>query len=141
MLAQRARENLLASVVADRVEPALRPQPHAEIAVGRNDPLLVVQRAGDHLAHSRLDDRGATLLTPIVVQQLSEAELLEIVPEIDGIASYHVEQVSEEALVHALGIDNLSFMARTTSGGGGMFMPGGTPGRPAGGAVDGAPSP
>ena len=41
------------------------------------------------------------------------------VPEIDGIASYHVEQVSEEALVHALGIDNLSFMARTTSGGGG----------------------
>ena len=38
------------------------------------------------------------------------------VPEIDGIASYHVEQVSEEALVHALGIDNLSFMARTTNG-------------------------
>ena len=41
------------------------------------------------------------------------------VPEIDGIVSFHVEQVSEEAIVHALGIDNCSFMARTTSGGGG----------------------
>ncbi|MBM3658695.1 MAG: hypothetical protein FJW95_04240 [Actinobacteria bacterium] len=41
------------------------------------------------------------------------------VPEVDGIVSYHVEQVSEEALVHALGLDNCSFMARTTSGGGG----------------------
>jgi acetyl-CoA acetyltransferase len=41
------------------------------------------------------------------------------VPEIDGIVSYHVEQVSEEALVAALGIRNCSFMARTTSGGGG----------------------
>jgi acetyl-CoA acetyltransferase len=41
------------------------------------------------------------------------------VPEVDGIVSYHVEQVSEEALVNALGIENCSFMARTTSGGGG----------------------
>jgi len=41
------------------------------------------------------------------------------VPAIDGIVSFHVEQVSEEAIVHALGLDNCSFMARTTSGGGG----------------------
>jgi len=41
------------------------------------------------------------------------------VPEIDGIVSYHVEQVSEEALVGTLGIANCSFMARTPSGGGG----------------------
>jgi len=41
------------------------------------------------------------------------------VPEIDGVVSYHVEQVSEEALVATLGIENCSFMARTPSGGGG----------------------
>lgn len=41
------------------------------------------------------------------------------VPEIDGIVSYHVEQVSEVDLVTTLGIENCSFMARTTSGGGG----------------------
>lgn len=36
---------------------------------------------------ARLDERGATLLTPTVVQQLSEAELLEIVPDVDGIVA------------------------------------------------------
>ena len=41
------------------------------------------------------------------------------VPAIDGLVSYHVEQVSEEALVGTLGIENCSFMARTPSGGGG----------------------
>lgn len=41
------------------------------------------------------------------------------VPAIDGIVSYHVEQVSEVDLVTTLGIENCSFMARTTSGGGG----------------------
>jgi acetyl-CoA acetyltransferase len=41
------------------------------------------------------------------------------VPEIDGLVSYHVEQVSEVDLVSTLGIENCSFMARTTSGGGG----------------------
>jgi acetyl-CoA acetyltransferase len=41
------------------------------------------------------------------------------VVDIDGIVSYHVEQVSEEALAHALGVERVTFMARTTSGGGG----------------------
>ncbi|MFM8304137.1 MAG: thiolase C-terminal domain-containing protein [Actinomycetota bacterium] len=41
------------------------------------------------------------------------------VPKIDGVVSYHIEQVSEEAIVATLGIENCSFMARTTSGGGG----------------------
>jgi acetyl-CoA acetyltransferase len=41
------------------------------------------------------------------------------VTAIDGIVSYSVEQVSEVDLVTTLGIENCSFMARTTSGGGG----------------------
>lgn len=41
------------------------------------------------------------------------------VPEIDGIVSYSVEQVSEVELISSLGIEHCSFMARTTSGGGG----------------------
>jgi acetyl-CoA acetyltransferase len=38
---------------------------------------------------------------------------------IDGFASYHIEQVAEVDLVTALGIDDVRFMARTPSGGGG----------------------
>ncbi len=38
---------------------------------------------------------------------------------IDGITSYHVEQVDEVELAAALGFDHLRFMARTPSGGGG----------------------
>ena len=41
------------------------------------------------------------------------------VDEIDGLVSYSIEQVSEVDLVTTLGIENLSFMGRTTSGGGG----------------------
>jgi acetyl-CoA acetyltransferase len=38
---------------------------------------------------------------------------------IDGFVSYHIEQVAEVDLVTAFGIDDLRFMARTPSGGGG----------------------
>lgn len=38
---------------------------------------------------------------------------------IDGIVSYHVEQVAEIDLMYALGIPELRYMARTPSGGGG----------------------
>ena len=38
---------------------------------------------------------------------------------IDGVASYHVEQVAEIDLVYALGVERLRFMGRSTSGGGG----------------------
>jgi acetyl-CoA acetyltransferase len=38
---------------------------------------------------------------------------------IDGIASYHVEQVDEVELASTLGLERLRFMARTPSGGGG----------------------
>src|SRR5262249_41983063 len=38
---------------------------------------------------------------------------------IDGFASYHIEQVAEVDLVTTLGIQELRFMARTPSGGGG----------------------
>ena len=41
------------------------------------------------------------------------------VREVDGLVSYHIEQVDEVALVTTLGLENCSFMARTTSGGGG----------------------
>src|SRR5215467_8451911 len=41
------------------------------------------------------------------------------VAEIDGFASYHIEQVAEVDLVTALGIPEVRFMARTPSGGGG----------------------
>ena len=41
------------------------------------------------------------------------------VAAVDGITSYHVEQVAELDLAGALGLHNCSFMARTTSGGGG----------------------
>ena len=39
--------------------------------------------------------------------------------EIDGVASFHVEQVDEIDLAYALGFERLRFMARTPSGGGG----------------------
>lgn len=38
---------------------------------------------------------------------------------IDGFVSYHIEQVAEVDLVTAFGIDDLRYMARTPSGGGG----------------------
>ena len=38
---------------------------------------------------------------------------------IDGVASFHVEQVDEINLAYSLGFDRLRFMARTPSGGGG----------------------
>lgn len=41
------------------------------------------------------------------------------VTDVDGIVSYHIEQVEERELASALGLRNASFMARTTSGGGG----------------------
>jgi acetyl-CoA acetyltransferase len=41
------------------------------------------------------------------------------VAEIDGVVSYHVEQVAEVDLATALGIGDLRLMARTPSGGGG----------------------
>jgi acetyl-CoA acetyltransferase len=41
------------------------------------------------------------------------------VQDVDGLVSYHIEQVDEVALVTNLGLENCSFMARTTSGGGG----------------------
>jgi len=41
------------------------------------------------------------------------------VADVDGIVSYHIEQVEERELAAALGMRNSSFMARTTSGGGG----------------------
>jgi acetyl-CoA acetyltransferase len=41
------------------------------------------------------------------------------VTEVDGLTSYHVEQVSELDLLYTLGFDNLSFFAKTPSGGGG----------------------
>ena len=49
---------------------------------------------------ARLDERGARLLTPPVVQQLSEAELLEIVPDIDGIVAGD-DELSRVVLEHA----------------------------------------
>src|SRR3954454_4338940 len=41
------------------------------------------------------------------------------VAAIDGVVSYHVEQVAEVDLMRALGIPELRLMARTPSGGGG----------------------
>ena len=41
------------------------------------------------------------------------------VEDVDGLASYHVEQVSELDLMYSLGFRNLSFFAMTPSGGGG----------------------
>jgi acetyl-CoA acetyltransferase len=41
------------------------------------------------------------------------------VAEVDGVTSYHVEQVSEIDLMYSLGFRNLSFFAMTPSGGGG----------------------
>ena len=41
------------------------------------------------------------------------------VSAIDGLVSYHIEQVAEVELLTTLGIPELRFMARTPSGGGG----------------------
>jgi acetyl-CoA acetyltransferase len=41
------------------------------------------------------------------------------VRDIDGVTSFHVEQVDEIDLAYSLGFDQLRFMARTPSGGGG----------------------
>lgn len=49
---------------------------------------------------ARLDERGARILTPPVVQQLREAELLEIVPEVDGIVAGD-DELTRTVLEHA----------------------------------------
>src|SRR5205823_8872627 len=54
-----AAEHVLATVVTDRVEPALGAHGPVQIAVGDYDPLLAVERTGDDLAAGRLDDRRA----------------------------------------------------------------------------------
>ncbi len=54
-------QNVLAAVVTDDVEPALRVQADPKIALCRDDALLTVQRPGDHLAVVGLDDRGPTV--------------------------------------------------------------------------------
>ncbi len=41
------------------------------------------------------------------------------VADVDGVASYHVEQVAEVDLLVTLGLDGLSYLGRTPSGGGG----------------------
>src|SRR5437764_13920876 len=50
-------QHVLAAVVPDRVEPALRVQAFAQVAIGDHDALLAVERARDDLAPGRLDDR------------------------------------------------------------------------------------
>src|SRR5918999_644736 len=46
-----------AAVMTDNIEPSLRVKAHLQIDVGRQDPLLVVKRAGDDPAFTGLDDR------------------------------------------------------------------------------------
>src|SRR5258705_11202366 len=41
------------------------------------------------------------------------------VSDVDGLVSYHIEQVAETEVMTTLGIPELRFMARTPSGGGG----------------------
>jgi hypothetical protein len=53
--------------VADGVEAALGVQAAAQVAIGREDPLLVVERAGYHLAGSRLDDQGTAASVDLLV--------------------------------------------------------------------------
>src|SRR4051794_25904800 len=55
----RGAQHVLAAVVADGVEPALRVERGAQVAVRHHDALLVVQGPGDHLAVERLADGGA----------------------------------------------------------------------------------
>lgn len=52
----------------------------------------------DHRA--RLDARGAQLIVPPVVQRLSEAELLELVPEVDGIVAGD-DELTRTVMEHA----------------------------------------
>ncbi len=65
-------------------------------------------------------DMGRTefdLATEAIANACADAGLP--VRAIDGFASYHIEQVAEVDLVTAFGVDDLRFMARTPSGGGG----------------------
>jgi hypothetical protein len=55
--------------VADRVEPALGVKSLAQVAVGEDDSLAVVQRARDHPAPRRLDDCGAATAEDLLVGQ------------------------------------------------------------------------
>ena len=65
-----APEHVRARVVPDRVEPALRVQPGAQVAVRDHDPLAVVERAGDHLAPRRLDDHRAAAAVDLLAVDL-----------------------------------------------------------------------
>lgn len=49
---------------------------------------------------ARLDERGARIVTPPVVQRLSEAELIELVPEVDGIVAGD-DELTRAVLEHA----------------------------------------
>jgi acetyl-CoA acetyltransferase len=64
---------------------------------------------------------GRTELDLACEAVLAACEDAGLAPEdVDGVVSYHVEQVAEIDLMYALGLRNLSFFARTPSGGGGV---------------------
>jgi acetyl-CoA acetyltransferase len=67
---------------------------------------------GKNLGRTELD-----LACDAVVRACEDAGLP--VAAVDGLTSYHVEQVSELDLLYSLGFHNLSFFAKTPSGGGG----------------------
>ena len=70
------RQDLLPAVVPDRVEPSLRVQPAAQVAVGGQDRLLVVQRARDHFARGRLDHRDAAAAEHILARRERHREVV-----------------------------------------------------------------
>lgn len=63
-------ERRLGAVVPQGIEHALRVQHPAQIAVGEDHAFLVVERAGDHFAPGRLDDRRAPTAEDISVRKL-----------------------------------------------------------------------
>src|SRR5450755_84529 len=56
---QLMSEHVLAFVMTDAVKPALGMQAATQIAIGDQDPLLVIERPGDDVARRRFDDRCA----------------------------------------------------------------------------------
>src|SRR5204863_9944890 len=60
----------LGAVVAHRVEPALGVEALAQVAVGADDSLAVVERARDHVAPGRLDYRRAAAPEDLLVREL-----------------------------------------------------------------------
>lgn len=60
---------------------------------------LQLQEALDE-HRARLDARGARLIVPAVVQRLSEAELIELVPEVDGIVAGD-DELTRTVMEHA----------------------------------------